>query len=140
MDHIVKKARKQLHILRLLKRSNADTKTLTTVYLTVIRPILEYACQVWHYIQHKKILSEDIERIQKRAFITPFQAMEVLLVLLYFANDVKGFATNTSNYDLTLPRKYLFIYLTLPIIYTYIHTRITYNGQMAGNTLQLTPI
>ncbi len=46
----------------------------------------------------------------------------------------------TSNYDLRLPRKYLFIYLTLPIMYTYIHTRITYYGQMAGNTLQLTPI
>ena len=34
----------------------------------------------------------------------------------------------------------LFIYLFNFANYIYIHTRITYNGQMAGNTLQLTPI
>ena len=43
---IVKKAGKRLYMLRLLKRANADTKTLSTVYTTVIRPVLEYACQV----------------------------------------------------------------------------------------------
>ena len=34
----------------------------------------------------------------------------------------------------------LFIYLFNFANYIHIHTRITYNGQMAGNTLQLTPI
>ena len=29
-------------MLRLLKRAKADMKTLTTVYITCIRPILEY--------------------------------------------------------------------------------------------------
>ena len=43
---IVKKAGKRLYMLRLLKQANADTKTLSTVYTTVIRPVLEYACQV----------------------------------------------------------------------------------------------
>ena len=33
---IVKKAGKRLYMLRLLKRANADTKALSTVYITVI--------------------------------------------------------------------------------------------------------
>ena len=33
-------------MLRLLKRANADTKTLSSVYASVIRPVLEYGCQV----------------------------------------------------------------------------------------------
>ena len=63
---IVKKARKRLYMLRLLKRANADTKALSTVYITVIRPVLEYACQVWHF-NIPEYLSDDIERVQKRA-------------------------------------------------------------------------
>ena len=63
---IVKKAGKRLHMLRLLKRANADTKALSTVYITVIRPVLEYACQVWHF-NIPEYLSDDIERVQKRA-------------------------------------------------------------------------
>ena len=54
-------------MLRLLKRSNASFNTLITVYTTIIRPVLEYACQVWHY-NIQQYLSEEIEKIQKRAF------------------------------------------------------------------------
>ena len=39
------KASKLLHALRILKRSGASP----TVYCTFIRPVLEYACQVWHF-------------------------------------------------------------------------------------------
>ena len=46
VDNIVKKSSKRLYMRMLLKRSNADTKTLIVVYITVKRPILEYACQV----------------------------------------------------------------------------------------------
>ena len=63
---IVKKAGKRLYMLRLLKRANADTKTLSTVYTTVIRPVLEYACQVWHF-NISGYLRDDIERVQRRA-------------------------------------------------------------------------
>ena len=68
-EHITKifnKAGKRLYILRLLKRANANTKTLSTVYTTVIRPVLEYACQVWHF-SISGYLSDDIERVQRRA-------------------------------------------------------------------------
>ena len=48
VNHIVKKASKRLYMLGVLKRSNADTNTLLTVYKTIITPVLEYACEVWH--------------------------------------------------------------------------------------------
>ena len=66
MDHIVTKASKRLYLLRLLKRSRADVKTLTTVYITVIRPTLEYGYEVRHF-NIPDFLSVDIERVQKRA-------------------------------------------------------------------------
>ena len=53
-------------MLRLLKRANADAKTLSTVHTTVIRPVLEYACQVWHF-NILGYLSKGIERVQRRA-------------------------------------------------------------------------
>ena len=65
VNHIVKKAGKRLYMLRVLKRSNADTSTLLTVYSTIIRPVLEYACEVWH-CNITEYLSDDIEKIQKR--------------------------------------------------------------------------
>ncbi len=66
INNVVKKARKRLYMLRVLKRSNADTNTLITVYTTIIRPVLEYPCQVWHF-NIQEYLSEDIEKIQRRA-------------------------------------------------------------------------
>ena len=53
-------------MLRLLKRAKADTKTLITVYISCIRPILEYGNQIWH-LNIPEYLSKDIERIQRRA-------------------------------------------------------------------------
>ena len=35
-------------MLTLLKQANADLMTLYSVFITIIRPVLEYACQVWH--------------------------------------------------------------------------------------------
>ena len=61
-------------MLRVLKRANADTNTLITVYTTIIRPVLEYACQVWHF-SIQEYLSEDIEQIQRRAFRILFPLM-----------------------------------------------------------------
>ena len=72
--NVVKKARKRLYMLRVLKRANADTNTLITVYTTIIRPVLEYACQVWH-LNIQEYLSEDIEQIQRRAFRILFPLM-----------------------------------------------------------------
>ena len=58
----VKKSSRRLYMLRLLKRANADTKTLITVYRTCVRPILEYCNQIWNF-NIPEYLSNDIERI-----------------------------------------------------------------------------
>jgi hypothetical protein len=81
INNIVKKASKRLYMLRLLKRSNACIDTLITVYTTIIRPVLEYACQVWHY-NIQQYLCEDIEKIQKRALriILPSQKYDEALI------------------------------------------------------------
>ena len=67
LEHVtkIKKAGKRLYMLRLLKWANADTKPLLTVYITVIGPVLEYACQVWHF-NIPEYLSDGIERVQKK--------------------------------------------------------------------------
>ena len=44
------------------------------MYTTIIRPVLEYACQVWHF-NIQEYLSEDIEQIQRRAFRILFPLM-----------------------------------------------------------------
>ena len=104
---------------------------MIVVYITVIRPILEYACQVWHF-NIQNVLSEDIERIQKRALkiIVPFssygEALKITgITTLYdrresLCDHGQFFRQNmnndkmtdlfpdpyTSNYDLRLPRKF----------------------------------
>ena len=67
-EHVayIKKSSRRLYMLRLLKRANADKKTLIAVYRTCIRPILEYCNQIWHF-NIPEYLSNDIERIQRRA-------------------------------------------------------------------------
>ena len=68
IDYICKKAVKRLYGLRLLKRNALPSHILISTYCTHIRPIVEYACQVWHYgLPH--YLSDQVEKIQKRALI-----------------------------------------------------------------------
>ncbi|KAK2549462.1 hypothetical protein P5673_029993 [Acropora cervicornis] len=47
VDSIVPKAAKRLYILRILRCANVTTTDLVTVYVTLIRPLLEYGCIVW---------------------------------------------------------------------------------------------
>ena len=60
------KASSRLFLLKQLKRSGVVTNDLLHFYMSVIRPILEYACPVWHnsltFEQNKRL-----EFIQKRA-------------------------------------------------------------------------
>ena len=42
------KASKRLYFLKLLKRSGVTSDDLLYYYKTVIRPVTEYACAVWH--------------------------------------------------------------------------------------------
>ncbi|KAK2188935.1 hypothetical protein NP493_119g04018 [Ridgeia piscesae] len=66
VDNIVKKAGKRLYLLYQLKRAGITQKDLVSVYVSVVRPVLEYACPVWH-TNLPQYLSDNIEVIQKRA-------------------------------------------------------------------------
>ena len=63
---LVKKASCRLYFLRQLKRSQVTPEELMLLYITCIRSILEYACPVF-YRALPGYLSEDLERLQKRA-------------------------------------------------------------------------
>ena len=49
----------------MLKRANVQIDDLVRIYTTIIRPILEYACQVWH-TRLTIEQSYQIEQVQKR--------------------------------------------------------------------------
>ena len=52
--------------LRMLKRNGVHPRNLRSVYCYFIRPVLEYACPVWHS-SLPSCLSDQVEHIQRRA-------------------------------------------------------------------------
>ena len=65
VDVIVRKSSKQLYMLRVLCRSGIPITDLLVIHNASIRPILEYACVVWHN-SLPKYPSDKIELVQKR--------------------------------------------------------------------------
>ncbi|KAL9966711.1 hypothetical protein ACROYT_G024828, partial [Oculina patagonica] len=65
IDYITKKACKKLYSLRVLRRAGVSQANILKIYLSTVRPVLEYAAPVWQAIPG--YLSDTIERIQKRA-------------------------------------------------------------------------
>ena len=66
VTYICSKASKRLYAIRLLKRSGVSISDLTHIFCSVVRPILEYGCQIWHFSLTEK-QSNQIEQIQRRA-------------------------------------------------------------------------
>jgi hypothetical protein len=66
IDHVCSKASKRLFAIRILKRNGAEQRDLRNVYCSFIRPVLEYACPVWHF-SLPGFLSDQLEQIQRRA-------------------------------------------------------------------------
>ena len=66
IEYLNKKAASRLYFLRCLKRSGLSSRELVTIYITMIRSVLEYACPVWSTCLTKE-LSDDLESIQERA-------------------------------------------------------------------------
>jgi len=67
-EHILNisgKANKTLGMVRRCLHGTQCFKTISTVYKTVVQPILEYACQVWS--PHTQKLAAILEGIQRRA-------------------------------------------------------------------------
>ena len=62
----LRKKRQKDYLLKQLKQANVSVKDLIRFYSSCIRSVLEYFCQVFHS-NLPKYLSDDIERIKKRA-------------------------------------------------------------------------
>ena len=67
VESVIKKAAKRIHFLKELKKARIPVEDLILFYSTCVRPVLEYASQVFHY-SLPDYLSNDLERVQKRAF------------------------------------------------------------------------
>ena len=65
ISEITKKTALRFYFLRQLKRAIIPEKNLLNFYTTCIRPILEYACPVFHNAL-PKYLSEDIKKLPRR--------------------------------------------------------------------------
>ncbi|HEY5140436.1 MAG TPA: reverse transcriptase domain-containing protein, partial [Methylococcales bacterium] len=66
IDALCSKVNSKLYFLKQLKRSGLSTDDLLCFYKTVIRPVLEYACVVWHH-GLTQAQSDRLEALQKRA-------------------------------------------------------------------------
>ena len=64
---VCKKVSSRLYFLRQLKRARVPANDLLQFYLTCIRSVVEYACEVFHD-SLPQYLSNDLESLQKRAF------------------------------------------------------------------------
>ena len=64
--HIFHVVSKRLYFQRLLNRVRVDHASFITVCNTCIRSVLEFGCQTWNF-GVSQYLSDDVERIQKRA-------------------------------------------------------------------------
>jgi len=80
VDNITKKGSQRLYLLRMLRRANISIERLLLVYITFIRPVLEYACQLFHGYLNKG-QTKRIENIQIRAMkiIMPDASYELAL-------------------------------------------------------------
>ena len=74
VNQIVCKASKRIYQIVMLKRANVQIDDLVRIYTTIIRPILEYACQVWH-TRLTIEQSYQIEQVQKRVLRILFHNM-----------------------------------------------------------------
>ena len=60
-----------MYLVYQLKRPGISQLDLVTVYISVVRPVLEYACPMWH-TNLPKYLSDNIELIKNRALKSIF--------------------------------------------------------------------
>ena len=66
VNEICKKANARIFQLYALKRAGVKVADLVLIYVTSIRPVLEYACEIWHPGLNLKLTAK-LEYVQKRA-------------------------------------------------------------------------
>ncbi len=112
VTHICSKASERLYALRLLKRNGVQSSNLRRVFCSFIRPVLEYACPVWHSSLPNS-LSDQIEHIQKRTLkiILPYQSyhdsLNTLKLLHLLKEESRCACVFTRKFIVTLQANYL---------------------------------
>jgi len=66
VSNVCSKAAKRLHFLKMLKHAGMSNDNLLYYYQSVIRPVTEYGCAVWH-TSLTKGQSKQLESVQRRA-------------------------------------------------------------------------
>ncbi len=66
LEYISSKASRRIYLLCILRRAGKPPTDIIRVYTSVIRSVLEYACDVWHSGLNKE-QSDTLEHLQKRA-------------------------------------------------------------------------
>ena len=66
VDYVCGKASQRLYFLRMLKRAGVELNDIVRIYTSLVRSVLEYACQVWHTGLTSQ-QSDQLEAIQRRA-------------------------------------------------------------------------
>ena len=84
VDGIVSKARKSVFLIYQLKRAVIGQCDLVRIYISVIRPVVEYACPAWH-TNLPKYLSDNIELILKKTMHENY--ISSLQLRWYFRDD-----------------------------------------------------
>ena len=85
-----------LYLLSQLNRAGISPYDLLAFYCSVIRSVLEFSCQLFHR-SLPKYLSDDIERIQRRAM--PFPSLSYCEAMVrpefqHFQRDVNHYLLN----------------------------------------------
>ena len=75
VDEIISKARKRVYMIYHVKRAGINQNQLIRIYVSVIRPVVQYSCPLW-YTNLPKYLSDNIEIIQKRCLKTIFPSYQ----------------------------------------------------------------
>lgn len=65
ITNIIKKANKRIYFIIQLKRAHVPEADIINFYITCVRSVLEFSCQVFHFAL-PSYLSNSLERIQKR--------------------------------------------------------------------------
>jgi hypothetical protein len=75
VEKLYKKASRRMYFISQLKRTRMPSRDIIKVYVSLVRPIMEYACQVWHAGLTEQ-QAEVIESIQERALKIAFPTLD----------------------------------------------------------------
>ncbi len=97
VEYISSKASRRIYFLCIPRRAGKPPTDIIPVYTSVIRSVLEYACEVWHSVLNKE-QSDTLEHLQKRALRIASSRFQLPRVLQTYRLYTKGEKPNVVSY------------------------------------------